>query len=215
MNEREQLVAQRLEQADKSGLSEKLGTINARHIPAIKRRMIPIFADRTLTDGTRTKLLHDALTPLLQEVGQLAACRKGCTHCCHIAVAINQGEAALIGRKTGIKPAKPANRILEQREQFADAIPLGYEHPCPFLKDNQCSIYEVRPLACRVHFNMDIDAELCRLDLGNNPLPLYRTTELDMLGLQAVRGGNPLRVVIADIREFFPADVLNRKTAET
>ena len=203
--ERAAFVQQRLDATHASGLGAKLAEINTRHVASIKKRMIPIFADRAMTDATKTKLFHDAVDPLAREVGALAACRKGCSHCCHIAVAINQGEAALIGRKLGIKPARPENRALEGREKFADKLPLGYDNPCPFLKDNECSIYDVRPLACRTHFNMDVDAELCRLDMGANGVPLYKTTDLDLMGLHAVANGNPYRVVVADIREFFPA----------
>jgi Fe-S-cluster containining protein len=203
--ERAAFVQERLDAAHASGLGAALATINNRHFPSIRKRMIPILTDRALNDGTKTKLFHDAIEPLTREVSALSACRKGCSHCCHISVAINQGEAALIGRKLGIKPAKPENRALEPRDKFADAIPLGYGNPCPFLKNNECSIYDVRPLACREHFNMDVDAELCRLDMGSNGVPLYKTDELDMLGLKAVCNGNPYKVVIADIREFFPA----------
>jgi uncharacterized protein len=204
-SERAAFVKQRLDATDASGLGAKLASINNRHFPAIRKRMIPILSNRALNDGTKTKLFHDAIEPLTREVSALSACRKGCSHCCHIAVAINQGEAALIGRKLGIKPARPENRALESREKFSSKLPLGYDNPCPFLKNNECSIYEVRPLACRTHFNMDVDAELCRLDMGLSGVPLYKTTDLDLMGLHAVANGNPYRVVIADIREFFPA----------
>ena len=33
--------------------------------------------------------------------------------------------------------------------------------PCPFLVDNACSVYDVRPLVCRSHFSFDATAHWC------------------------------------------------------
>jgi Fe-S-cluster containining protein len=200
--DRAALVEQRINAVAQSDVGEKLAAINERHLPAIKRRMIPLFTARNQPDEVKTRFFLDSLDPLTREVGALAACRKGCSHCCNIAVAINQAEAAVIGRRIGRKPAKPANRAMEGRDEFGASIALGFDKPCPFLKEHQCSIYDVRPLACRSHFNMDIDAELCRVDLGNNRVPLYKTTDLDVIGVYAA--GGPHKMVVADIREFFP-----------
>jgi Fe-S-cluster containining protein len=179
----------------------RIEAISARHKPRISATMDKVLRNRTMPASAQTRALYDAVEPLARDLAAQAVCRKGCSHCCHIAVAINQAEAELIGRKTGIKPAKPKNRMLEGREKFADAIPLGYENPCPFLVDNQCSIYSVRPLACRTYFNLDTSPDLCRLD-NLRPVLLYRHLEIDQLGIWAA--GGPHKVVIADIREFFP-----------
>jgi Fe-S-cluster containining protein len=175
--------------------------ISARHMPRLRVKMDAVVRNRAQADSAKTRALYDAVAPLTHDLAQHAQCGKGCSHCCHIAVAINQAEAELIGRKTGVKPVKPANRMMEGREKFAHAIPLGYGDPCPFLVDNQCSIYDVRPLACRMHFNLDTSADLCTLD-SNRPVLLYGNLEIDKLGIMA--SGGPYKVVIADIREFFP-----------
>lgn len=175
--------------------------ISKRHDPRIRATMQKVLANRQQTDSAKTRALYDAVEPLTHDLAAQAVCRKGCSHCCHIAVAINPAEAELIARKTGRKAAKPRNRMLEGREQFANAIPLGYGDPCPFLVDNQCSIYDVRPLACRMHFNLDTHADLCKLD-SNRPVLLYGNLNIDAAGIYAA--GGPDRVVIADIREFFP-----------
>ena len=175
--------------------------ISRRHDPRIRATMQKVLANRQQTDSAKTRALYDAVAPLAHDLAQHAVCRKGCSHCCHIAVAINQAEADLIARRTGRTPAKPANRMLEGREQFAHAIPLGYGDPCPFLVDNQCSIYDARPLACRMHFNLDTAADLCKLD-NNRPVLLYGNLNIDAAGIYAA--GGPDKVVIADIREFFP-----------
>ena len=175
--------------------------ISARHMPRLREKMATVLRERAQPDSAKTRALYDAVAPLTRDLAQHAQCGKGCSHCCHIAVAINQAEADLIARKTGLKPVTPANRMMEGRERFAEAVPLGYDNPCPFLADNQCSIYDVRPLACRMHFNLDVCADLCTLD-NNRPVLLYGNPEIDGLGIMA--GGGPYKVVIADIREFFP-----------
>ena len=184
----------------------RIDAISRRHQPRISGTMEKVLRNRAQADSAKTRALYDAVAPLAHDLAQEAVCRKGCSHCCHIAVAINQAEADLIARKTGIKAAKPENRVLEGREKFADAVPFGYEHPCPFLVDNQCSIYDVRPLACRAYFNLDTSPDLCRLD-NNRPVLLYRHLDLDMIGIWAA--GGPNKVVIADIREFFPKGQAN------
>jgi hypothetical protein len=41
---------------------------------------------------------------------------------------------------------------------MAAADRLSPDHPCPFLEDARCSIYEVRPLSCRGTNSMDASA---------------------------------------------------------
>jgi Fe-S-cluster containining protein len=87
-----------------------------------------------------------------------AACRAGCSHCCHIPMTITKSEAMVIARETG--------RVLQERDGREPDVEPGYNNPCPFLVDSKCSIYASRPLACRVHLNMDVDDLLCRLIPG-------------------------------------------------
>lgn len=122
----------------------------------------------------------------------LAACKKGCSHCCHIPVSIHTADAQRIGRAIGRPPASP-------RLSLKEGIEYGYHMPCPFLKDNACSIYEHRPLPCRVQFNLDKDALLCELVQGVSvPVPYLDLTYLKGAYAMLAVGG------MADIREFFP-----------
>jgi hypothetical protein len=59
-----------------------------------------------------------------------------------------------------------ANRIREADDKtrnMTSAERLSPELPCPFLESEQCSIYEVRPLACRG--KNSLDAALCERTL--------------------------------------------------
>ncbi|HRQ48109.1 MAG TPA: hypothetical protein PK725_14235, partial [Rhodocyclaceae bacterium] len=75
---------------------------------------------------------------------------------------------------------------------------------CPFMHDRQCSIYEHRPIACRLHFTLDADAYFCQttLDPADSAVPNVDLSEFwfayAYLGIQ-------LGSTIGDIRQFFPA----------
>jgi hypothetical protein len=85
------------------------------------------------------------------------ACKAGCDHCCHQVVHVTPPEALAIVdtlRRTlcGAELSSLAARVSSARERNQGLAPVDRftsDHPCPFLEAGQCSIYEVRPLACR------------------------------------------------------------------
>lgn len=96
-------------------------------------------------------------------------CTKGCAACCTQNVLITAVEGELIHRfirdqgKEEWMAAKMQEKAVTKRVQMTtnsfaasclqgdDVIPESYgnEKPCPFLEDNCCSIYDVRPFSCR------------------------------------------------------------------
>ncbi len=138
----------------------------------------------------------------------VAACKAGCSHCCHTPVTITRLEADLIGRATGRTPASPARSVrLDDHETLAAAIEAqaelqepGWPGPCPFLADGRCSVYAARPMACRLLLNLDDDDLLCRLIEGTPvPVPYANAGQLRAVYLLAQPGAE-----LADIRAFFP-----------
>lgn len=73
------------------------------------------------------------------EPGEKIACRMGCAFCCYIPVECTEQEARL---------AYEASDPSAVREAISSRGDTNFES-CPFLRDNQCTVYEVRPLACR------------------------------------------------------------------
>lgn len=72
--------------------------------------------------------------------------------------------------------------------------------PCPFLVNDACSIYEARPMACRLLLNLDDDALLCQSIPGQAvPVPYANSDQLKTLYLMA-----QVALPLADIRDFFP-----------
>lgn len=153
--------------------------------------------------STRSKVR--ALYQLVDEHASYAtgrsACKKGCGHCCHIAVPISAVEAQMIGEATDIEP-KPVTPAPLNGDAFGNirGFQWGYHNPCAFLKDGSCSIYEHRPLTCRAHFNLDQDELLCRIqstDIGH--MVPYMDMSRYRYAYVRIVGAN-----LTDIREFFP-----------
>lgn len=119
----------------------------------------------------KTKILH-AIYQIFEDWAQKTgpACTKGCASCCTrnvnitalegqeiLEFIIEEGREAWIGEKLGAnapltRPAATTNSFalacFENRELDIEPEPdLG---PCPFLEENCCQIYPVRPFACRM-----------------------------------------------------------------
>lgn len=86
-------------------------------------------------------------------------CKAGCTACCFIDVDVSGDEAAVIisyCKENGIRIDQEylTKQAAAGRKSYS---PLSR---CVFLKDNLCSIYPVRPIACRKHW-VKTDPALC------------------------------------------------------
>jgi Fe-S-cluster containining protein len=69
--------------------------------------------------------------------------------------------------------------------------------PCPFLRGGECSVYAVRPLACRLHHVVEDDAAKC------GPGKAQKPVSLEMKEFDAARAELFREEPFADIREFF------------
>jgi len=116
-----------------------------------------------------TSRLADAL--LARAPAGAVACRAGCDHCCHQPVGLTPPEAlaiaaylrqTLASQELTATAARLAQRARATRG-LSSAERFSPDHPCPFLDRGQCSIYEVRPLACRGMNSLD--AEECKTRL--------------------------------------------------
>lgn len=130
------------------------------------------------------------------------ACRKGCSHCCHTPIALNPVEAKMVGDDIGREPRHLQLGIPKfDRYGALAGVDWGYHNPCAFLKDGACSIYEHRPLVCRIHFNLDRDELLCKL-VGQHyhSVPFMDMQQYHLAYIQICGVG------LADIREYFPRE---------
>jgi hypothetical protein len=86
-------------------------------------------------------------------------CKQGCTACCFIDVEVSADEAAAIINYCNENAIEIDKEYLEKqavvgRKKYSELS------RCVFLKDNLCSIYPVRPIACRKHW-VKTDPSLC------------------------------------------------------
>jgi len=183
--------------------------IRAGSVPSTDPGALIRAAQRAGSAQQRVAWLQRAATAWAAPLSEVAACRRGCAHCCHIAIAMTDVEAKLLGSKIGRTPANPSSaptttETLERADPLPGAPdPIGhYDNPCPFLVENECSVYQHRPLACRTHLNLDVDPLLCELIPGGDiPVPYANASKLKAFYAMAQPSAR-----WADIRAFFPAE---------
>ena len=125
------------------------------------------------------------------------ACRRGCADCCRMNVEVTSVEAARIAAGTG-RPVRP----LTQSKAHAPTEFAG--QPCPFLVDNACSIYALRPYVCRHHASFDVDAHWCDPQrMSTVTVPILELSGAKQAMYEVLRQAK--RPVMADIRDFFPS----------
>ena len=81
-------------------------------------------------------------------------CRSGCSYCCSVRVELTDPEALQIAEHVQQQPdaerAALVLRLQHKASHFGGVEPLHPQRlPCAFLVDHRCSIYALRPSACR------------------------------------------------------------------
>ena len=91
-------------------------------------------------------------------------CKAGCTACCFIDVDVSADEAATIINYCSENGIEIDKEYLEKQAAVGRKKYTELSR-CVFLKDDMCSVYPVRPIACRKHW-VKTDPSLC--DFSNN-----------------------------------------------
>ena len=89
--------------------------------------------------------------------GHRVACRSGCTYCCMVPVAASAPEVLAIATFVRERFEEDRHATLNRRVEANISATEGMDMSqrdrvrldCPFLEAGQCSVYEVRPIACR------------------------------------------------------------------
>jgi Fe-S-cluster containining protein len=132
--------------------------------PWMEQNKLFRLADRLATEKSRFELRRLKLLNLANQfnaaIREFTPCKSGCAYCCSDITMIYEHEAKLMSAASG----KPYQRILKRSEVEAISLAEIYAgQPCQFLSDNQCSIYNSRPLICRLHHSLADTSEPCRL----------------------------------------------------
>lgn len=134
----------------------------------------------------------DAIVDETVKRGVGFACAKGCSFCCSLEVSAFPQETFRIARALSRRADRES--IVAKLSAHAERNPRGTDRlrrePCPFLVDQACSIYEVRPLACRKCVSLDV--ERCRQMSETVPgdEEMYYKTEAVTLGMMAAYARN-------------------------
>ena len=164
------------------------------HVVSLPKRITQISARPVI----RLKEVLNTADQIFDQAGKFAACARGCGHCCHVSVPITQFEANYMGENLGIKPVELKQIIKHELTEY------GSHTPCPFLKQGECSIYEHRPLTCRMHMNFDVDNYWCLHENWQNPeAEIPRPTIQPLIEAYHVTISQ-VAPIMGDIRDFFP-----------
>jgi len=97
-------------------------------------------------------------------------CRKGCSFCCFQPVFAVTHEFKYLNNHINKLFSKAEKETILQKAIRKDRIVrdlpkermLGHRLPCPLLTDGKCSVYEARPMACRIYQSTNVST--CRND---------------------------------------------------
>jgi len=105
--------------------------------------------------------------PMLEKQGKSISCKKGCSHCCHLNVYITEIEAKIIAEYCHDHNIPiDQNYLMKQLAIDENQISKSQHSACVFLKNNECSIYPVRPSVCRTMY-VFTDPSLCAIKDNN------------------------------------------------
>ena len=159
-------------------------------------RIVAELANENSSLKSKLGKVYGMVAEATDGIQPFVACARGCSACCKMNVDISSLEAERLSAVSGSQMVQLAAPVRHSEDRFSGV-------PCPFLISDTCSVYEVRPYACRAHFSFDNSAHWCQperayvadMSLVNfgGAKEAYQT-----IATRTNLGG------FADIRDFFP-----------
>jgi uncharacterized protein len=129
------------------------------------------------------------------------ACREGCSHCCHAPVMATEAEVLRIVEHVADQGPDAVERVRAALAARASSLPASQgahpqaaatawsdRPPCVLLVDQRCSVYDVRPAACRKAHSLDRAACAASAPRIPQDLALLLDAEALMQGVNAAWG---------------------------
>lgn len=158
--------------------------------------LLIVRAKKATEPKNKVKYLREIADKVIWAFQGVVPCKDGCSHCCNMPTLMTQEEADVIGQEIKRPAVRPRRYTMEGNATYTGV-------PCPFLKDNRCSIYRFRPYVCRLHVSIDKDDLLCNL-ASVAVQPQWDSRMFHVAELEAFYGKGDKMPRLADIREFFP-----------
>lgn len=173
------------------------------HLKSLSYNAIYKLHKEDISDKVKLIRARAIIDQINSIISKYTACGKGCSHCCNIATVVYEVEAENIGRAIKKPPLKVnRNLISDGTEKLKEYQEATQGIPCPFLKNNECSIYNNRPLACRYHHNLSFSSEMC--DPAIMPeqtcIPRINMPKFEVMLVRIFGGDGKM----GDIRDYFP-----------
>ncbi len=110
--------------------------------------------------------LNDSLSVMASKQNMPVHCRKGCNYCCHQAVFANSYELHYLGNfilknfnsEEIDQVRKQASAKDKITSQLSETDMLQYKGACPLLQNGVCSVYQARPMACRIYLSTNVSS---------------------------------------------------------
>jgi uncharacterized protein len=107
----------------------------------------------------RTSLSSEEVDNLVFEIAERVWKKTDCTacaNCCReVSPTLSESDVERLAGHLGMSRSEFAWKYLKPAESTDDNPWIMRERPCPFLKDNRCSVYEHRPTNCRDYPYLD------------------------------------------------------------
>jgi len=120
--------------------------------------------------------------------GVTIACQAGCSYCCHARVEAIPPEIFRITKELTSRSTPELNRLVQRLHIHVVApsrLNTWSQSPeCPFLENNLCAIYDVRPCACRKAHSLEV--QQCQINAPEIPQDLGVVVKIEAL----VRGSS-------------------------
>jgi Fe-S-cluster containining protein len=136
--------------------SEKLRESLPKNLSEKESKFFQQIVNAKTSPLRKLESLYNLTDDLYAFASRFTPCKKGCSSCCYYPVSISELEISYIEKVTKTKK----NEVPIAARDF-------HGSPCPFLKNNACSIYSARPFACRKHIALTPTNTLCAPELAN------------------------------------------------
>lgn len=133
----------------------------------IQHPLFHIFAQLIKSGKSREvfELYELQVEEIMKSSPMQPVCKKGCSMCCTLNVDISDFEKSFIKEGFDKLPEKLRDKVVEimkTKHQKTKKLDMNERSKrrmmCGFNVDGNCSIYENRPLSCRSHHSLDIQA---------------------------------------------------------